>query len=72
MCVYFSSLYSKGLFFVMDSDILSPELDIIGKQTWRIQPEVFEFAALDAIFETGTYWSIFYYLCGRDAREPHL
>jgi len=56
----------------MDSDILSPELDIIGKQTWRIQPEVFEFAALDAIFETGTYWSIFYYLCGRDAREPHL
>jgi len=56
----------------MATDIHSPGLDIIGKRTWQIPPEVFEFAALDVIFETGTYWSIFYCLCGKDAREPHL
>ena len=72
MSVYFSSLCSKSLFFVMATDILSPGLDLIGKRTWRIHPEVFEFAALGVIFETGTHWSSFYYLCGKDAREPHL
>jgi hypothetical protein len=44
----------------MATGILSPWPDIIGKRTWRIHPEVLEFAALDVIFETGTYWSTFY------------
>jgi len=60
MTVYSSSLCPKSIFFVTATDILSPGLDIIGKRTWRIYPEVLEFAALDVIFDTVTYWSIFY------------
>jgi hypothetical protein len=60
MTVYSSSLCPKSIFFVTATDILSPGLDIIGKRTWRIYPEVLEFAAFDVIFDTVTYWSIFY------------
>jgi hypothetical protein len=52
----------------MATDILSPGLDIVGKRTWRIYPEVHEFAVLDVIFETGIYTGrSFTYLCVKDA-----
>jgi hypothetical protein len=60
MSINSSSLCPKSIFFVTATDILSPGLDIIGKRTWRIYPEVIEFDALDVTFDTGTYWSIFY------------